>query len=76
MTIELYSPDPLPVALAVSSFPTQADRPGSTHCAVKLHPGHGLTAFVADADRAGRTLNFKLSPDVGLILLSAPDLAD
>src|SRR5205807_1311747 len=39
--------------------------------------GNGFTSFIADGDggQGADHLNFKLSPDVGLIILSAPDLS-
>jgi hypothetical protein len=76
--VELFNPDALPVALGGCYL---SDASGSPY----RHPmaplsyiaGHGFLELIADGDitQGSDHLNFHLSPDVGLILLSSPDLA-
>jgi hypothetical protein len=76
--IELYNPDSNPVELGGLFLSNASGAPGLHPIApLSLIAGHGLVRFVADADpgQGPDHLNFKLSPDVGLILLSARDLS-
>ncbi len=75
--LELYNPDPLPVALG-GLFLSDASGAPTKHPIVPLSfiAGGGFAKFIADSDpsQGPDHLNFKLSPDVGLILLTAADL--
>jgi hypothetical protein len=75
--IELYNSDPLPVALGGLFLSDAAGSPARNPIApLSYIAGGGFAKFIADSDpgQGPDHLNFKLSPDVGLILLSAPDL--
>ena len=75
--IELYNPDPLPVALG-GLFLSDASGAPTKHpiAALSFITGGGFTKFIADSDagQGADHLNFKLSPDVGVILLTDTDL--
>ncbi len=76
--VELYNPDPLPTPLGGLFL---SDAPG----ALELSPipplsfiaANGFTSFIADGDlnQGADHVNFKLSPDGGVIILSAADLS-
>ncbi len=74
--VELHNPDPLPVALGGLHLSDAAGAP-TRHAIAPLSfiPGRGYAQFVADGDptQGSEHLDFKLSPDVGLILLSDAD---
>lgn len=74
--IELYNPDLLPVALG-GLFLSDASGSPTKHpiAALSFIAGSGFTKFIADGDtgQGADHLNFKLSPDVGLILLTDTD---
>ncbi len=75
--LELHNPDPIPVALGGLFLSDAAGEP-------KRHPvaplsfiaGKGYAEFVADSDpeQGADHLSFKLSPDVGVILLYSTEL--
>ncbi|MCP5515803.1 MAG: lamin tail domain-containing protein [Verrucomicrobiales bacterium] len=74
--LELFNPDPLPVALGGLFLSDAAGAPRRhAIAALSFIGGLGFTEFVADNDpgQGADHLNFKLAADVGLILLSAPD---
>ena len=75
--IELYNPDPRPVTLD-GLFLSNASGSPTRHPIAPLSfiGGGGFTRFIADNDpgQGANHLNFKLSPDVGLILLTATNL--
>ncbi len=75
--VELYNADPLPVALG-GLFLSDASGSPTRHPITPLSfiAGGGFARFIADSDpgQGADHLNFKLPPDVGLILLSAADL--
>lgn len=75
--IELYNPEPLPVELGGLYLSDASGSPARFAIApLSYIAADGLTEFIADSDpsQGADHLNFKLSPEVGLILLSAPDL--
>lgn len=75
--LELYNPEPQPVDLGGLFLSDAAGAPNRYAIpALSYIPANGYAEFVADADpeQGADHLNFKLAPDVGLILLSAPDL--
>ncbi len=75
--LELYNPDSRPVALGGLFLSDAAGSPARHPIApLSFIAGGGFTRFVADSDpgQGADHLNFKLSPDVGLILLSDTDL--
>jgi hypothetical protein len=75
--VELYNPDPHPAPLGGLFLSDAAGAPERNPIApLSYVAGHGLSSFIADSNpsQGADHLNFKLSPDVGLILLSAPDL--
>ena len=76
--LELYNPEPLPVALG-GLFLSDASGAPAKHPIASLSfiVGGGFTKFIADGDpgQGADHLNFKLSPDVGIILLSDSGLA-
>ena len=75
--LELYNPDPLPVALGGLFLSDAAGAPTRHPIApLSFIAGKGCAEFIADSDpeQGADHLSFKLSPDVGLILLSSPDL--
>jgi hypothetical protein len=77
--IELYNPSPVPVELG-SLF--LSDSAGALNLnqiqTLSFIAARGWSTFTADGstDQGANHLNFKLSPDVGLIILSAPDLVE
>jgi len=76
--VELYNPDPAPVALGGLYLSDASGSPERNPIApLSFIEGSGLTAFIADGDagQGPNHLNFKLSPEVGIIILSAPDLS-
>jgi hypothetical protein len=76
--VELYNSNPAPVPLGGLFLSDTAGAPERNPIAALSYiAGNGLVSFIADNDPAegANHLDFKLSPDVGLILLSAPDLA-
>src|SRR5262249_1573606 len=75
--IELYNPITLPGPLGGLFLSDAAGAPTlSPIPALSFIAANGFTTFIADGDagQGADHVNFKLSPDVGLILLSAPDL--
>jgi len=75
--VELYNPDPAPVSLGGLFLSDAAGAPARNQIAALSFIGaNGLTSFIADGDagQGPNHLNFKLSPDVGTIILSGPDL--
>ncbi len=76
--IELYNPDPLPVPLGGLYLSDASGAPGLNRIPpLSFIAGNGFTAFTADGDTAQGAdhVNFKLSPDVGMIVLSGADLS-
>ena len=76
--IELYNPDTLPGPLGGLFLSDAAGSPNKNLIApLSFIAGGGFTKFIADSDagQGADHLNFKLSPDVGVILLSAASLA-
>ncbi|HEY2951367.1 MAG TPA: CotH kinase family protein, partial [Verrucomicrobiae bacterium] len=76
--IELYNADALPVPLGGLYLSDAAGAPNRNPiAALSFIAPKGFTTFIADSDppQGANHLNFKLSPDVGLILLSAADLS-
>lgn len=75
--IELYNPDPLPAPLGGLRLSDASGAPGRHVIApLSFIEGQGFSVFMADgADHLGADhLNFRLSSEVGLILLSTPEL--
>ena len=75
--LELYNPDPLPVALGGLFLSDAAGAPARHPIApLSFIAAKGYAEFIADSDpeQGANHLSFKLSPDVGLLLLSSPDL--
>ncbi|HTI97275.1 MAG TPA: lamin tail domain-containing protein [Dongiaceae bacterium] len=75
--VELYNPDALPVELGGLYLSNAAGSPARNPIApLSFIGGRDLATFLADgnASAGANHLNFKLSADVGVILLSAPDL--
>jgi hypothetical protein len=76
--LELYNPDPLPVALGGLFLSDAAGAP-TRHAIAPLSfiGAQNCVEFIADGDlgQGADHLNFKLSPDVGLILLMDADLS-
>ncbi len=75
--VELYNPEPQPVPLGGLYLSDAAGAPDRHPIApLSFISGAGYTPFIADSqpNQGADHLNFKLSPDVGLLLLSAPDL--
>jgi CotH protein/lamin tail-like protein len=75
--VELYNSDQLPVALGGLFLSDAAGSPARNPIGpLSFIAGSGFAKFIADGNpgQGPDHLNFKLSPDVGLILLSAPDL--
>lgn len=74
--VELYNPDPLPVALGGLGLTDAAGSP-ARHLIPPLSyiAGNGFVDFIADSSpgQGADHLNFKLSPEVGLIQLNTPD---
>ncbi len=74
--LELYNPDPLPVPLG-GLFLSDASGTPTRHPIAPLSfiAGKGYARFIADNDpqQGAAHLTFKLSPDVGLLLLSSPE---
>jgi len=76
--IELYNPDALPVPLGGLYLSDASGAPGLNQVpALSFIAASGFTAFTADGNTAQGAdhVNFKLSPDVGMIVLSAADLS-
>jgi hypothetical protein len=73
--IELYNPDQQPVELSGLYLSDAAGAPNRFPIpALSYIAPNGFTVFAADGNNGAGHVNFKLSPDVGLINLSAPDL--
>ncbi|HXT41885.1 MAG TPA: lamin tail domain-containing protein [Candidatus Angelobacter sp.] len=75
--LELYNPGASPSMLGGLFLSDAAGAPAKNPIqALSFIGGNGFASFVADGDagQGADHLNFKLSPDVGLVLLSAPDL--
>lgn len=75
--VELFNPTESPSQLGGLFFSDAAGAPTKSPIPpLSFIGGGGFTSFVADGstDQGADHLAFKLSPDVGLILLSAPDL--
>jgi len=76
--IELFNPSPAPVALGGCYFSDAAGAPAlSPIPALSFIAGGGYLSFVADGDpgQGADHVNFKLDPDVGIILLSDGELS-
>lgn len=76
--VELCNPDPLPVALGGLSLSDASGAPAKSPLpALSFIAGRGFAWFIADGhpNQGADHLNFQLSPEVGLILLSAADLS-
>src|SRR5207247_367339 len=74
--IELYNPGAAPAALNELSLSNAAGAPALNPIPpLSFMAGNGFLSFIADGDTAQGAdhLNFKLDPDVGIIILSAPD---
>ena len=76
--LELYNPDSLVIDLGgfyLSDSSGAADK--NRIADLSFIAGKGFVSFIADGNpsQGADHLNFKLSPEVGLILLSGPDLA-
>jgi hypothetical protein len=75
--LELYNPDPRPVALGGLFLSDAAGAPDRSPIPpLSFIAGSGYAMFIADGNpgQGADHVNFKLSPDVGLILLSDVDL--
>jgi len=75
--VELYNPDVYPVPLGGLFFSDAAGAPNRNPIpALSFIAAQGFTSFVADGDsgQGADHLNFKLSPDVGIIILSDSNL--
>ncbi len=75
--VELFNPDPQPVALGGLFLSDSAGSPDRHQIApLSYIAGGGFASFVADGQtgQGADHLDFKLSPDVGIILLSGADL--
>jgi hypothetical protein len=76
--IELYNTNTLPVALGGLYLSDSSGAPDRHRIApLSFIDAQGFSVFIADGDthQGAEHLDFKLSPEVGLILLSAPDLS-
>ena len=76
--VEIFNPSAQPIALGGSYLSDAAGAPDKNPIApLSFIAPTGYVAFVADGDagQGADHLNFKLSPDVGIIILSAPDLS-
>ena len=74
--VELYNPGSLPVSLEELFLSDAAGAPAKSPIpSLSFIAGNDFLSFVADGDanQGANHLMFKLSPDVGLILLSGPD---
>src|SRR5439155_3387819 len=74
--VELYNPGAAPAALNELSLSNAAGAPALNPIPpLSFIAGNGFLSFIADGDTAQGAdhLNFKLDPDVGIIILSAPD---
>ncbi len=76
--IELFNPEPLPVALGGLFLTDNPLGAPNLHeiAALSFIPAGGFVVFTADGetDNGPEHLNFRLSPEQGMIGLSAPDL--
>lgn len=76
--IELYNPDTKPVALGGLYLSDASGAPDKDQIfPLSFIAGKGFVTFIADGQESGGAnhLNFKLSADTGLILLSTADLS-
>ena len=75
--IELFNPSTLPVGIGACCLSDAEGAPALNRIAgLSFIPAHGYLAFVADGDsnQGANHLNFKLDPNVGIIILSDADL--